>query len=89
MEDYIVAKIVRRAITSIVGVLIFCSLIYGWWIGDYSVAFKTVYVEPMQHVVGLAIQPKLNRLENSLERIASTTDKEGDFVHSSAEPEVH
>jgi hypothetical protein len=74
MDDYIVAKIVRRIIAPIVGVLLFCSLIYGWWIGDYSEAFKTVYVEPMQYVVGLVIQPKLNRLEHSLERIASTTD---------------
>lgn len=74
MEDYIIAKIVRRIIAPIVAVLIFCSLIYGWWIDDYSAAFKTVYIEPMQYVVGLVIQPKLNRLEHSLERIASTTD---------------
>ena len=74
MEDYIVAKIVRRIIAPIVAVLIFCSLIYGWWIDDYSIAFKTVYIEPMQYVVGLIIQPKLNRLEHSLERTASTTD---------------
>jgi len=53
MEDYIVTKIVRRIIAPIVAVLIFCSLIYGWWIDDYSVAFKTAHIEPIQYVVGL------------------------------------
>jgi hypothetical protein len=73
MEDYLIAKLVRRIITPIVGLLIFCSVVYGWWIGDYAIAFKTVYIEPMQYVAGLILQPKLNRMERAMDRVASTT----------------
>lgn len=75
MEDYFIAKLVRRIIAPIVIILILCSLIYGWWIGDYSAAFEKVYISPMQYVVSLVIQPRLNRLEKAQERIASTTDQ--------------
>lgn len=73
MEDYLIAKLVRRIIAPIVGVLLLCSVVYGWWIDDYPTAFKTVYIEPMQYVAGLVIQPKLNRMERTMDRVASST----------------
>ncbi|MDC1205492.1 hypothetical protein N8083_01440 [Candidatus Pacebacteria bacterium] len=74
MEDYLIAKLVRRIIAPIVSVLIFCSLVYGWWIGDYPKAFRTVYVEPMQYVATLILQPKLNKMERALDQIGTTTE---------------
>lgn len=74
MEDYLIAKLVRRIIAPIVGLLILCSLVYGWWIGDYPTAFKKAYVEPMKYVVGLILQPRLNKMERALDRMSSTTN---------------
>jgi len=76
MEDYLISRLVRRIIAPIVAVLIFCSLIYGWWIEDYNTAFKQLYIKPMEYVIGLVIQPRLNRLERVEERIASTTNQQ-------------
>jgi len=76
MEDYIISKLIRRIIAPIVALLIICSVVYGWWINDYPAAFKTVYIEPMQYVAGLVIQPRLNRLERVQERLASTTNQQ-------------
>ncbi|MEZ4104078.1 MAG: hypothetical protein R3B60_02195 [Candidatus Paceibacterota bacterium] len=76
MEDYIISKLIRKIIAPIVGVLILCSVIYGWWIKDYPAAIETVYMKPMQYVVGLVIQPRLNRLERAQDRIASTTSQQ-------------
>lgn len=75
MEDYVISKLVRRVIAPIVGLLILYSVAYGWWIDDYPAAFQKVYIDPMQYVVGLVIQPRLNRLERMQERIASTTNQ--------------
>jgi hypothetical protein len=76
MEDHLISKILKKILIPIVGVLFIVSMIYGWWINDYDKAFKQMYLSPVQYVTQLIIKPRLNRLENRIERISTTTPQQ-------------
>ena len=75
MDDYLIARFIQGIIMWIVALLIICSLVYGWWIDDHALAFKQIYIEPMQYLTGLIMQPITNKVEGVVEQVASTTNQ--------------
>lgn len=70
MEDYLLAKLIRRFITPIAIIIIAVSMGYAW-LKDDPQAGSELYL----NIAGFVFSPITNLLENRVERIQERTNK--------------